>query len=123
MDASTPIWERGPGDNRQIRKEFRDKLYDILNGSPSDNKGDCDGLVWSLHLGQSMIANSVGVSHQLPRQLPVYNPVGNALAFHSFKNTDVPKGWNKKLRYTKTIYTPGGRFNFFDLPGVELPTH
>ncbi len=70
-----------------------------------------------------MVAHSVGVSHGLPRQLRVYNPVGNALAFHSNKDTKVPKGWNKKLRYTKTIQTPGGPFHFFILPGIEVPTY
>jgi RHS repeat-associated protein len=128
MDASTPIWEPGSGDSRQMRSRYRNTLYSILNGAPNDNKGDCDGLIWSLHLGQSMIAHSVGVSHSLPHQLYVYNPVGNALAFHSYNNTNVPKGWDKRFRYTKTISVPKfgggyGRFNFFELPGVVLPTH
>jgi hypothetical protein len=128
MDASTPIWNRGAGDSRMMRDEFRDKLRDILNGSPNDNKGNCDGLIWSLHLGQSMVANSVGIGHQLPHQLYVYNPVGDALAFHSYNNNNVPKGWSKRLRYMKTIWVPQygggyGRFNFFYIPGVELPTH
>jgi len=128
MDASTPIWERGSGDSRQIRSEYKDKLYDILNGAPNDNKGDCDGLIWSLHLAQSMIAHSIGINHPLPRQLSVYNPVGNALAFHSFNNTKVPKGWDKRFRYTKSLLVPkfgGGQlpFHFFELPGVVLPTH
>jgi RHS repeat-associated protein len=126
MDASTPIWNRGPGDSRMMRDEYRDKLYRILNGPP--NSGDCDGLIWALHLAQSMVAHSVGISHALPRQLPVYNPVGDALAFHSLSKPTVPKGWNKRLRLSRTIWIPlfgGGAapFHFFVLPGVTLPTH
>ncbi|MEK7993482.1 MAG: RHS repeat-associated core domain-containing protein, partial [Planctomycetota bacterium] len=121
MDASTPIWERGAGDSRQMRGSYKDKLVDILNGSPNDDKDDCDGLIFSLHLGQSMVAHSVGITHSLPRQMYVYNPVGNALSFHSNRNPyPLPKYWNKNLRYTRTLRTPGGAFHFFELPRVNI---
>ncbi len=121
MDASTPIWRRGAGDSRQMRGNYRDALIDILNGPPNDDRGDCDGLIFSLHLGQSMVAYSVGISHSVPRQMYVYNPVGNALSFHSGRNPyPLPDYWNKNLRYTKTLSTPGGVFHFFELPEVNI---
>ena len=78
-----------------------------------------------MHLSQSMLAATVGIDHSLPRQLYVFNPVGDALAFHSFAKPTVPGYWDKRFRYSKTISIPrfgGGTapFHFFTIPGVSI---
>jgi hypothetical protein len=121
MDASTPIWNRGAGDTRQMRGEFVDRLVNVMNGSPNDVRGDCDGFIFAMHMGQSLLAHSVGINRpSLPNQLYVYNPVGNALSFHSYSTPYVPGYWNKNLRHNRTLRTPGGVFHFFELPGVNI---
>ena len=102
--------------------KFRNTIVDVLNGPPNDDKGNCDGLVWSLQLGQSIIAKEVGISHALPRQLPVYNPVGNSLSFHSFKSTGVPGYWDRRFRLYKTITWGPKRIHFYSIPGVNIPS-
>ncbi len=76
-----------------------------------------------------MLAKVFGLNHQIPRGLPVFNPVGDSLYFHSFRN-DMPMS-HPGTAYLKTLWTPstakGDRkyggfapFHFFTVRGTTI---
>jgi hypothetical protein len=119
QQASTPIFSNRNGDPALFSK-YNQALTNVLNGGA--NTGDCNGLMFSFDLSRSILDyvfdNGRYHSQRLAgRDLQVYNPVDNALYFHSFKSSAPVKTWPGKPYHVKTINFSGGRrFHFFALP-------
>ena len=117
QQASTPIFANARTDpgNPALFSKYNQLTTNILNGGP--NTGDCNGLMFSFDLARSIIDYVFDNGHYnsqrlAGRDLQVFNPIGNALYFNSFKGHQAPKGsyWVKDINFN------GKSLHFFALP-------
>jgi hypothetical protein len=119
QQASTPIFAKPWGDDPALTGTYSRLLTNVLNGP--QNTGDCGGLMLSFDLAHSIIdyVFDNGRYHSMlnaGRDLQVFNPVSNALYFHSFNTRKPVSSWPQHPYWIRDINFNGKTLHFFALP-------
>jgi RHS repeat-associated protein len=134
FEASTPIWNRRTGSitSRDLFPDIARSLDNILRGPANDVRGECAGLMFAFQFAQNVVARHFGIGYHPVPGMNIYNNVGDALFFHSFRQ-QIPERhweWGSRVDYLKTYWTPtrdpryrqwGAKpFHFFVMRGVHV---